>query len=98
MRLRPITLSCGDAPFEYFQEGEERKYTPDYVLMQNRVFEGERVVIDNHQYHRCSFRRCTLVYAGGPFGFSECEFDADCEPALTGAAIRTAAFLGILAQ
>ena len=93
-----LTLACVDAPFEYFREGEELRYTPDYVLVENRVFEGERLVIDNHQYHRCSFQRCTLVYAGGPFGFSECDFDGYCEAALTGSAIRTQAFLEALAQ
>jgi hypothetical protein len=93
-----LTLNCADAPFEYFREGTERRYSPDYILVENRVFENERLVIDNHQSRRCSFRGCTLVYGGAPFGFVECDFDGCCEPALTGAAIRAVAFLEALAQ
>ena len=33
-----LTLACVDIPFEYRWQGEERKYTPDYVLVQDRVF------------------------------------------------------------
>jgi hypothetical protein len=75
-----------------------KKHIPDYVLIQDQNFEGKRLVIDSHQYAHCSFRRCTVVYAGGPFGFFECEFDGYCVAALTGGAIRTELFLQLLAQ
>jgi hypothetical protein len=67
---------------------QQNQYTPDYIQIADRKFQSERVVVDNHQFSRCSFQRCTLIHSGGPFGFSECDFDADSTPVLTGAAQR----------
>lgn len=85
-----LTLNWLDAP------DSDRKYFPDYVVIQDKLFDHERVVIDNHQYARCSFQHCTLVYSGGPFGFYDCELDSYSEAALTGDARRVMAFLEAL--
>ncbi len=65
-----------------------QKYQPDYIQVQDKQFQGERLVVDNHQFARCSFARCTLIHSGGPFGFLECDFDASTIPVLTGSAHR----------
>jgi hypothetical protein len=80
------------------QLDREQRYQPEYVLMQDQAFEGVRVVIDNHQFARCSFRRCVLTFSGGPFGLSECDFDNETELVLTGAAMRGVALLRELSK
>ncbi len=65
-------------------------YVPDYIQDENRTFDTERVLIDNHQFRNCKFVRCTFVYSGGPFGFDGCEIDASTTLVLTGSAHRAA--------
>lgn len=67
---------------------KENQYVPDYIQVQDRHYKVERVVVDNHQFARCSFERSTLVFSGGPFGFLECDFDDDTTLVTTGPAHR----------
>jgi hypothetical protein len=80
------------------QPDRGQRYQPDYLLKQDQLFEGVRVVIDNHQFARCSFRRCVLIFSGGPFGLFECDFDNETELVLTGAAVRGVALLRELSK
>jgi hypothetical protein len=34
---------------------------------------GEWVIVDNRHFYNCKFVQCHLVYAGGLFGFYNCE-------------------------
>ncbi len=79
-----LTLFSLDQP----EKGDNWNYVPDYIQIQDKKFVGERLVIDNHQFARCSFEGCTLIHSGGPFGFLECDFDASTTPVLTGSAHR----------
>ena len=67
---------------------EENHYVPDYLESDGQTFEVQRIQIDNHQFRRCKFVRCTFLYAGGPFGFRDCEIDGDTTLVPTGAAHR----------
>ena len=60
----------------------------DGVEIQDRNFHDQHVVVDNHQFARCSFVKCVLVYSGGPCGFLDCEVDIESAASLTGAAYR----------
>jgi len=62
--------------------------SPDYEVIRNVEFQGGRVVLDNRQFHQCTFRGCALIYAGGPFAFSDCEVTPGCGLSLTGGAAR----------
>jgi len=62
--------------------------SPDYEVIEGREFLGGRVVLDNRQFHQCAFRRCVLIYAGGPFALSDCEVESNCGLSLTGGAAR----------
>ena len=53
----------------------DENYTPQHLHVTGKRYEGEMIVIDNHLYERCSFVDCNFVYAGGPFGFQDCEID-----------------------
>ena len=66
----------------------ENQYVPDYVQDENRTFETVRVLIDNHQFRNCKFSHCTLLHAGGPFGFRDCEIDGGTILVSTGSAHR----------
>lgn len=84
MRLH---LDCID----YFDK--ERDYRPDWIQIEDQKYDTERIVIDNHQFGRCLFVRCTFVYSGGPFGFFECEIDDETALVPTSSAWRTACLL-----
>jgi hypothetical protein len=77
---------------------QKSRYQPEWIAVENENFEGIRVVVDNHQFRHCKFVRCTLIFSGGPFGFSECEVDWDSQLALTGAAMRGLLLNQALAQ
>jgi hypothetical protein len=50
-------------------------YTPQFLRVHDQSYEGKMVVVDNHLYEDCRFQNCNFLYAGGPFGFDECEID-----------------------
>jgi hypothetical protein len=77
-----LTLNCIDVP------DPEKKYQPEFSMIQNEVFERKRVHVDNHQYKNCRFLDCTFVYSGGPFGFLDCKLEGEYYLALTGSAHR----------
>lgn len=60
----------------------------DFPELRDQSFEGHRIVLDNGSYVRCHFRRCVLVYAGGPCKFVDCDVDSECSLLLTGAAAK----------
>jgi hypothetical protein len=62
--------------------------SPDYEVIEGHQFVGERVVLDNRQFHQCTFQGCNMIYAGGPFGFSDCDVGSNCGLSLTGGAAR----------
>ncbi len=68
----------------------EGDYKPQFVLIQDKNFEREKVPIDNFQFVNCHFQSCVFLYAGGPFRFSECRLDGETGYLnLIGAAYRT---------
>jgi hypothetical protein len=73
-------------------------FQAEWVEVSDRKFGGERVVVDNHQFGRCSFACCNLIYSGGPFGFFECEIDGESILSLTGPAWRAAKLLKTVAD
>lgn len=76
---------------------EENHYKPDWIESKDKTFE-DRIQIDNRQFRRCKFVRCTFLHAGGPFGFDECEIDDDTILVPTGAAHRGVILWATLAQ
>ena len=66
-------------------------------LYKNRVFENERIAIDEIQYVDCIFRRCEIVYRGGPWAFPGCTFE-QCGWSFDAAAQRTLALTAVLCQ
>ena len=89
MRLHLALLDLSD---------REIGFQAEWVQVSDRRFEDERVAVDNHQFGRCSFLHCNLIYSGGPFGFSECEIDAESILSLTGPAWRAAKLLKTIAD
>lgn len=60
---------------------------------EDSTFEDSPVSVDGNEYDRCTFRRCTLVYAGlGPVSMTNSKFDS-CQWRFDGAAGRT---IGVL--
>jgi hypothetical protein len=60
------------------------------------TFEERDVVLDDHAYTNCVFRRCRLVYGGGPLPvISGCELDS-CAFRFTRAAANTIGFFAML--
>lgn len=58
-----------------------------------KVFDGERLMIDNKSFVECEFRNCTLVYSGGPSpDFVECNLDT-LQLEFEGPALRSVQFL-----
>jgi len=74
----------------------ERDYRPDWIQRKDQKIEGERLVLDNHQFVNCEFVCCTLVYSGGPFGFYNCEIDNESALVPTSSAWRTVSLLAEL--
>ena len=56
-------------------------------------FKDQNIVLDFHEYKKCVFDNCELIYYGyGPVGLVECEF-RQCGWALEGAAKSTLNFM-----
>lgn len=47
------------------------------MIHKDVVFEDQVVPMTGHAYEGCTFRRCTLVYRGGPGSFVNCMFDTN---------------------
>lgn len=61
--------------------------------IEKQSFQGERVVLDNHTYVDCTFRRCVLVYsATSDISLTNCRFE-EVEWEFDGAAARVLTFL-----
>lgn len=64
------------------------------MKFEKRLFEKETVVIDDNEFHSCTFRNVVLVFRGTTaVTMKDCElFDVKWE--LQGPALRTVRFLG----
>ena len=80
------------------QQSAPERYYPDFDAFENQTFENDRIVVDNRQFRNCKFRACNLVYAGGMYGFVDCEFDAQTSLSLTGSAARSVASRRAIAE
>jgi hypothetical protein len=40
---------------------------PDYILVEEKTFKQERLVLDNHVYKNCTMDECRIYYSGGPY-------------------------------
>jgi hypothetical protein len=40
---------------------------PQYIVVDQKTFTKEDLVLDNHVYKNCTMDRCRLYYSGGPF-------------------------------
>lgn len=65
------------------------------MLYSDRVFQGDRIVLDGNAYKRCKFLECQLVFSGeAGVDFDDCLF-RKCNWVFKGAA-TTLSFLGAL--
>ena len=93
-----LDVAALDWPDSIHFSKQKSRYQPEWSELENENFENEKVAVDNRQFRHCRFVRCTLIYSGGPFGFSECEVDWDSQLVLTGAAMRGMLLKQALAQ
>jgi hypothetical protein len=63
-------------------------------IVQNQTTSGATVALDDKHFANCRFTRCTLIYAGGDFSWSNTTFE-NCQLQFAGAAGRTMRFLGM---
>ena len=68
------------------------------MLVTDRHFLDQDVVIDGADYERCIFERCRLIYHGGSMVGMRDNTITDCQFALEGAAGWTMRFLTGLAE
>lgn len=40
---------------------------PQYIVVDQKTFVKEDLVLDNHVYKNCSMDKCRVYYSGGPF-------------------------------
>jgi hypothetical protein len=40
---------------------------PQYIVVDQKTFTKEDLVLDNHVYKNCNMDRCRFYYSGGPF-------------------------------
>lgn len=63
------------------------------ATFEQRVFEGQTVVLDGETFQVCEFRNCRLVYKGaGIVTMDRCNI-ADCQFVFEDAALRTVMFM-----
>jgi hypothetical protein len=43
-----------------------------------RIFDGVTVTLDGVSYQKCTFKRCQLIYRGGPARVVSCSIGAGC--------------------
>jgi len=62
-------------------------------IIENEVVSQKTIVIDEKHFINCVYEQCLLVYSGAEYALANTAFK-NCSLNLTGAAQRTAAFLG----
>jgi hypothetical protein len=40
---------------------------PQYIVVDQKTFTKEDLVLDNHVYKNCQIDKCRIYYSGGPF-------------------------------
>jgi hypothetical protein len=84
-----LTLASLEAPDFITSPDNPIQYVAQFEELRDTTFEnGEWVIVDNRHFYNCQFVRCHLVYAGGLFGFYNCEVGWEAVLSLTGAAKR----------
>ena len=58
-------------------------------FVKDQKFDGNRIIVDNHQFENCEFRNCNFVFSGGHFAFANCVLEEQCVFSPTGAAYKT---------
>ena len=43
------------------------KVEPQYIVVDQKTFTKEDLVLDNHVYKNCQMDKCRIYYSGGPF-------------------------------
>lgn len=57
-----------------------------------KTFHNQAISLDDKNYVRCKFAKCELVYTGGDYGVTDCQFD-EIKLTFAGAAGRVMALL-----
>ncbi len=84
-----LTLASLEAPDFIHSPDNPTKYVAQFEELRDATFDnGEWVIVDNRHFYNCKFVQCHLVYAGGLFGFYNCEVGFEVVLSLTGAAKR----------
>jgi len=69
--------------------------------IENKTFgPGTIVFMDNKHFIRCRFSNCMIIYGGGEWGWTECNFES-AQISFTGTAQRVISFaqsLGVIGQ
>jgi hypothetical protein len=60
--------------------------------IENLNLTGAVVVIDGKHFNNCRFERCTVIYGGGDFAWSNTQF-INCQLSFEAAAARTLQYL-----
>ena len=64
-------------------------------VIENKTDAGKTVTLDDKHFVNCHFTNCTVLYAGGDYGWTDSSFN-NCQFRLEGAASRTAMLMGQL--
>ncbi len=59
---------------------------------EDKIFEGQHLVLDDGVFINCKFKNCSLEYAGGDVYVQNCQGDG-CQLVWRGAALRTVMLL-----
>ncbi len=62
------------------------------IPVENEIYKGAVIAMDNKLFINCKFADCTLVYTGGDFSWRDTTFQ-DCKINFEGSAHRTIGFL-----
>ena len=65
------------------------------TTVENKTSAGETITLDDKHFVNCKFERCTILYSGGDFTFTNTSLK-ECPVTLTGPAQRTAYLLGTI--
>ena len=47
--------------------GRDILVQPQYIVVDQKTFTKEDLVLDNHVYKNCQMDKCRIYYSGGPF-------------------------------
>ena len=62
----------------------------------NLTYDSQTVDLDYHDFHKCTFNNCTLIYHGyGNIGLSECKIN-NCKWTFSDASVNTLKFMTLL--